>query len=402
LAIVKKEDCILSNVNQLCLLSFTLDGWAVLGGRVSVSLSDRVAILVGRNGAGKSAILEGFAAISLLASGWTGLRFAQIQQNNAENIPKRLDIEISTPTDRRLSYHYELISLPPDISDLAYARNDQFSWNDCCQYLDGQKELLWSTKIGLTTFADNTDSIILGNTSSFRQHNHRHLKSKNIQLPSEMQWISNILEGVITTGETSVHQLSQRRPSRIEIVRGRLDSEGLADDLSWKILGLEKDGEINELEEICRRIGIADKITVQTFASSENSEKFASILLDGVNIGLLSDGTLRILSILIGIISAAPASTIIIEEPEMHIHPGLLSKLLHEIDTYTFDKNVIISTHSPQIVSWTKPNTINLVYRTKGETIVRKLGANEVHSIAKYLDEEGDLGEWLYSGILDE
>jgi predicted ATPase len=58
----------LSNENQPRLLSFTLDGWDVLGGKVSVSLSDRVAVLVGQNGAGKSAILEGFEAIALLAA----------------------------------------------------------------------------------------------------------------------------------------------------------------------------------------------------------------------------------------------------------------------------------------------------------------------------------------------
>ncbi|MFM7579588.1 MAG: ATP-binding protein [Microcystaceae cyanobacterium] len=51
------------------LLSFTLDGWPVLGGPVTITLNDGVAVLVGRNGAGKSAILEGFMAISSFALG---------------------------------------------------------------------------------------------------------------------------------------------------------------------------------------------------------------------------------------------------------------------------------------------------------------------------------------------
>ena len=86
-----------SNTNQPRLLSFTLDGWSVLGSRVTVSLENGVAVLVGRNGAGKSAILEGFEAISLCAIG----RFNQLVYDS-ESFPKILEIEILTPTARRL------------------------------------------------------------------------------------------------------------------------------------------------------------------------------------------------------------------------------------------------------------------------------------------------------------
>ena len=82
--------------------------------------------------------------------------------------------------------------------------------------------------------------------------------------------------------------------------------------------------------------------------------------LDGVNIGLLSDGTLKSLSILIELISSNPSSTIIIEDPESQIHPAMLAKLLNEIETYTYGQNLIVSTHSPQVVSWTSPEKINL------------------------------------------
>ncbi len=131
----------MSNENQPRLLSFTLDGWDVLGGKVSISLSDRVAILVGRNGAGKSAILEGFEAIASLAVG----RLGRNRFNDTENFPKVLCIETLTPNQRRLKYKYELIPLTISIedSDIDESTNEndnseenQFSWNDCYQYLD--------------------------------------------------------------------------------------------------------------------------------------------------------------------------------------------------------------------------------------------------------------------------
>jgi predicted ATPase len=126
------------------------------------------------------------------------------------------------------------------------------------------------------------------------------------------------------------------------------------------------------------------------------------VFLDGVNIGLLSDGTIRILSILLEVITSSSIETIIIEEPETQIHPGMLAKLLNEIESYTYGQNLILSTHSPQVVSWTQPDKINLVYRENGQTFVRKLAPNEIENVVDYLNEEGDLGDWIYSGILDE
>jgi predicted ATPase len=80
----------------------------------------------------------------------------------------------------------------------------------------------------------------------------------------------------------------------------------------------------------------------------------------------------------------------------------MLEKLLNEIESYTHGQNLILSTHSPQVVSWTQPDKINLVYRKNGQTFVRKLATNEIENVVEYLNEEGDLGDWIYSGILDE
>jgi hypothetical protein len=393
----------LSNENQPRLLSFTLDGWDVLGGKVSVSLSDHVAILVGRNGAGKSAILEGFEAISSCALGRQDIKFSQVRQNNASNIPKILDIEILTPTNRRLSYYYELSLLPIDSE---YSESRQFSWNDHCQYVDEDKMILWSTESGLTTFEDLMNPVVIGITSSFGQH---HPAIHHVKPPIEMQWVYTILKGIRIIGSIPMDQLFERQPSLLRTYDGALTVRGdcLADGLSLKILSIEKHVGLNEIERICQRLGLASKISVQKFVLSGShkggvEEYISSVLLDDINIGLLSNGTLRILSIIIEIVSSRLVSTIIIEEPEMQIHPGMLTKLLNEIEAYTFGENLIISTHSPQVVSWTNPDKINLIYRNDGQTFVRKLGEDEIHRVVEYLNEEGDLGEWIYSGILDE
>jgi energy-coupling factor transporter ATP-binding protein EcfA2 len=402
----------LTNPPQPRLLSFTLDGWPVLGGSVSVSLSDGVAVLVGRNGAGKSAILEGFEAIALRAIG----RSSRIIDGS---IPRILNIEVLTPTERRLAYRYELTPLSNSIDDQDIddttnnLEESLFSWNDCCQYADGEEEWLWTSDNGVTTFKDeHGESInIFGgaNTNSLQQSN---LPANTPgKLPGEMQWVYASLRGVRLLGKSPVRQTFKRRPSFLEAMRkGRaINFFELADSLTLAILRRAERGEFDELERICQRVGLGNKITVQKFVlSGEPREKIAdeeyisSVLLDGINLGLLSDGTLRVLSILIEIITSPPSATTIIEEPETQIHPGMLAKLLNEISAYTFGENLILSTHSPQVVTWTSPDKINLVYRDDDRTNVRKLSEDDIQQVVEYLHEEGSLGEWLYSGILDE
>jgi predicted ATP-binding protein involved in virulence len=68
----------------------------------------------------------------------------------------------------------------------------------------------------------------------------------------------------------------------------------------------------------------------------------------------------------------------------------------------TFGENLIVSTHSPQIVSWAKPHQINLIHRNHDRIFAQKLNSDETHRVVEYLNEEGDLGDWIYSGILDD
>lgn len=393
------------------LLSFTLDGWDVLGDRVSVTLSDGVAVLVGRNGAGKSAILEGFKAISSCAVGG----FNRNRQSEGDSFPKILNIEILTPTERHLKYTYEFLTLDiqeADINDSAIETADesQFSWNDHCEYIDGGNEVLWTTKIGLTTLSNGNSPItaIFGITGLGRRP--QLLGNPGIKLPDEIKWIHTILSNVRIIGINPIHQKSPRRRPSLVSSKGIYPTDEIADMLSRQILHMKIE-EFNELSTICKRVGLSNSMSRRIFNLSGEStnksggkydESVSSVLLDDVNIGLLSDGTLRVLSILLEIITSSPSATTIIEEPEVQIHPGMLAKLLNEIESYTYGENLVLSTHSPQVVAWTSPDKINLVHRTDGKTIVRRLKEDEIQNVVDYLSEEGSLGEWLYSGIVDE
>lgn len=415
------------NVSQPRLLSFTLDGWTVLGKKISVSLLDRVAVLVGRNGAGKSAILEGFKAISLVI-----VDHSTASLNlDIDRIPKILNIEILTPTERRLQYNYELVGVSTSIEDDFDSAIDDsvtdsseenllFFWNDRCQYIDGAKEVLWNTEMGIPTISNSEVTNPVGINSVRELKLRAHFgKKPGLELLDEMEWVYSILSGINLLGKTPI-RIYGRRQSLVRgagkrvFVTSSIYMWGEVDRLTKKIVSMKAE-EFDELDSLCQRVGIGSKLTIKKFFPSEISESvkihtkgknkadyFAEVLLDEVNIGFLSDGTLRVLLLLIELINSPPSATTIIEEPEIQIHPGMLAKLLNEIETYTSGDNLIISTHSPQVVAWTSPDKINLVYRDNGQTIIRKLGETEIQKVVGYLCEEGNLGEWLYSGILDE
>ncbi|MGK7944784.1 MAG: AAA family ATPase [Microcystaceae cyanobacterium] len=398
----------MSKQKQPRLLSFTLDGWPVLGDKVSVSLVDGVAILVGRNGVGKSAILEGFEAILSYAIG----RLSSTISFNSHSIPSILEIEISTPTERLLRYRYQMIvSLDANKNLNNNSEDTQFSFNEDCRYIDQQKEIIWQTERGITTLSNKGNQILtmIGNTSSFlRSHISENSKLK---LPQEIRWVYNILKGVNLLRKIPACQTYQRKESLLRISPRGINYHSFTstDNLAYRIFRMNKE-ELNELTSICQRIGLGSQLNVEKFIPSEvysseiraEKEYIAEVSLDGINIGLLSDGTIQILSIITDLIFSFPSRTLIIEEPETQIHPEMLANLLNELESYTYGENLIISTHSTQVVSWTRPDKINLVYREQGRTIVRKLQSEEIQQVATYLSEEGNLGEWIYSGIIEE
>jgi AAA15 family ATPase/GTPase len=398
------------------LLSFTLDGWPVLGGPVTITLNDGVAVLVGRNGAGKSAILEGFRAIAYRAVGRNKaydphsfyLLNRNIDDSIPDNIPKILKLEVLTPTNRRIEYKYEFFEKPTADEDdsIYFLEEHRYLFHEYCQYLDEKREFIWKIQ------DSNIEKIKGSNQSRFndfavffrRQTSLLDFLSSQSGMPDEVKWIYDILTEILFCGEYALFlRRSQRLPCTL--IRpnrggGRFPEE-LPDLLAREILTLMENDKQEELERVCQRLGLGNSITKKE-RPLENEMSYIEILFDGVNIGLLSEGTLRILSIILDLINLKPITTLLIEEPETQIHPGMLEKLLNEIESYTHGQNLILSTHSPQVVSWTQPDKINLVYRKNGQTFVRKLATNEIENVVEYLNEEGDLGDWIYSGILDE
>jgi hypothetical protein len=72
-----------------------------------------------------------------------------------------------------------------------------------------------------------------------------------------------------------------------------------------------------------------------------------------------------------------------------------------EFDAYSSDRQLVLSTQAPQVVSWADPLSVRLVERRSSHTEVRRLQDSEIARLSVYLHDDGTLGDYVYSGALD-
>lgn len=77
----------------------------------------------------------------------------------------------------------------------------------------------------------------------------------------------------------------------------------------------------------------------------------------------LSDGTVNILAIIVALYFDKNAGIIILEEPERNLHPYLMSRLLDMASEQSEGKQIIITTHTPELIKHSDVETLLLANR---------------------------------------
>ncbi len=92
----------------------------------------------------------------------------------------------------------------------------------------------------------------------------------------------------------------------------------------------------------------------------------------------LSDGTIRFICLATCLLQPNPPSTIIIDEPELGLHPYAISILADLIQSASKRTQVIISTQSPTLLDYFEPKQIVVVNRVNGRSTFERLGTQEL------------------------
>lgn len=130
-----------------------------------------------------------------------------------------------------------------------------------------------------------------------------------------------------------------------------------------------------------------------------------SIMGNDLSPSQLSEGTFKAISLIFYLITDK-SSLLMIEEPEVCVHHGLLSSIVELIKIYSKNKQIIISTHSDSILDSLDLKNVFIVKRNKndGTTVSKltsKLGSQELAALKNYLRDEGSLGEYWRHGDLE-
>jgi ABC-type multidrug transport system ATPase subunit len=119
----------------------------------------------------------------------------------------------------------------------------------------------------------------------------------------------------------------------------------------------------------------------------------------------LSDGTKR-LFYLITEITTKETGLILIEEPELGVHPHQFSLLMDFIKQESETKQILISTHSPKALDHLNKDELRNIliasYDKKKGTQVRNLSKEEESKASKYMSEVAFLSDYWLSSNLEE
>ncbi|BBM88630.1 hypothetical protein COTS27_00311 [Spirochaetota bacterium] len=112
----------------------------------------------------------------------------------------------------------------------------------------------------------------------------------------------------------------------------------------------------------------------------------------------LSDGTIRFICLAAVLLQPEPPATIVIDEPELGLHPAALVILAELIEEASAKMQIIMGTHSPRLLDYFSITDIIAVNRNRenGASMFERL---EMEKYKEWLDEDtiGDL--WLKNDI---
>ena len=107
----------------------------------------------------------------------------------------------------------------------------------------------------------------------------------------------------------------------------------------------------------------------------------------------MSDGTLRSLGLIMAVFQKPSPGVLVIEEPESSIHPGALGSILDLIRRASKFMQVVVTTHSPELLDnpWIKDNNLRIITWREGASYLSLPSEASRLAMQKHLMGAGEL-----------
>jgi len=364
---------------------------------VAIDVNRPVLALVGRNGAGKTNVLQSINWIS---------RFV-ISSQIAQKIPFRSsDGNVTINVILGLTeYKYSVKVNRETPTKLTIAERLDFT--------DGAAwSTLFSREQGVIKVEDNKKLRISVEATC--------IPALFAILPADSELLKKLQP--LTLFLTRIHYYhldEESQPSTASIVVGSSYDEWLAKDMPAvepsaeytlrRLVNLfyDHNAKFEEVVELVgsNGLGLIEDIRVSKYSPPDSGADGATFYVvrfvvagskdKTLGIDELSFGTRRVLSLVLSLFDAS--SVALFEHPEDAIHRGLLVKVVELLRSYSTKSQLIIATHSPAVFNLLGAEDIRLVAMQRGGTTVRALSPRELGAAAKYLQNDGTFSDFLDS-----
>ncbi|HTX35292.1 MAG TPA: AAA family ATPase [Bryobacteraceae bacterium] len=163
----------------------------------------------------------------------------------------------------------------------------------------------------------------------------------------------------------ATYDIDPKGPKHGAVLSGKSDLEPDAGNLAIALDRILSDDEgrrtlLNLLQAV---LPFAEGLQTQRLGDSsvffDMREKFSR---EAVPATFLSDGTVDLIAML-AILYFERKSLVVIEEPERNLHPSLISSLVELLKDAASIKQIIVSTHNPEVVRYADPKQLILISR---------------------------------------
>ena len=100
----------------------------------------------------------------------------------------------------------------------------------------------------------------------------------------------------------------------------------------------------------------------------------------------MGDGLVSLLFIVDALYDSEPGSLIVIDEPELSLHPQLVRRLGSVVSEFAADRQILIATHSPLLLDWSdvaNGATVARVFKSRGRSELAQASVQTLRKVAK-------------------
>ena len=189
-------------------------------------------------------------------------------------------------------------------------------------------------------------------------------------------------------GDISIYDFDPKLPKKATPITGKAELEEDGSNLAIILKNIieNRDKERRFSNFVRDLLPFINEVDVERFADKSLLFKLQECYFpkDYLPASLISDGTINITALIIALYFEKKPLTII-EEPERNIHPHLISKIINMMKDASKKKQIIVTTHNPEMVKNAGLENILLVSRDKEgfSTISRPANKEEVKTFLK-------------------